>query len=125
MTTFEKLEAFFEEPEIQKKIEKASSRDEVYALVKENGIDVSEDDFYALMAEIGGQAEAALKEKGTELDESVLEDVSGGGIFSATIFGVAIKASGGLAVALGAGTGLIIGVGLVAGAYYLYKKYRK
>ena len=125
MTKMEQLDAFFSNPEMKTKIEQAETFDDLYSLVTDQGIDISEDDFKTVMSEIGKEAQKAIEES-DELNEEMLEDVSGGGVFSLSVgTWLAIKATGGLAVALGIGSGLLIGGALVAGGYYAYKKWGK
>ena len=125
MTKMEQLNDFFSNPEMQKKIEQAETFDDLYSLVKEQGIDISKEDFKVVMGEIGKEVDKAIAES-DELNEEMLEGVSGGGLFSLSIGSAfAIKASGALAVGLGVGAGLLVGAGLVAGGYYAWKKWGK
>lgn len=59
------------------KLEKADNLEGVLSLIKEHGIDVSKEELEAAIGQLDG----------SELDESSLENVAGGSVFSAVVAG--------------------------------------
>lgn len=76
------LEQLLENAEFTGKLEKAENLDEVLALVKDQGVEISKAELEAAMAQLDGN----------ELDENSLEAVAGGSLFSVVAAGATLLA---------------------------------